>query len=158
MIRRLAIVAIVVGLAGALWYLRDPAWLIDQTTGLRAPERAADGTGTRWTGGHASFFVPAAIRALRLRVATTFDPREPGGDRPMLVTFTIDDERAGRVLLMNADWQEVMLTLPSQGNRRFRRVDLRTSITRDGNHGVRVGELKSTTDGQDWRPCCFSLR
>ena len=54
--RRAVVLAAVVLTVGTLWYLRDPAWLIDQTTGLRAPQREADGKVTRWSGGHASFF------------------------------------------------------------------------------------------------------
>ena len=139
--RAAALVAIVLA-AGTLWYLRDPAWLIDQTTGLRAPQREADGKVIRWSGGHASFFVPSHLTSLRIPLSTTFDAREPGGDRPMMVTFTIDDELAGRILLTGPEWQEVTLPMPLLGGRRVRRVDLRTSITRDGNRGVRMGEYR----------------
>lgn len=139
--RAAALVAIVLA-AGTLWYLRDPAWLIDQTTGLRAPQREADGKVIRWSGGHASFFVPSHLTSLRIPLSTTFDAREPGGDRPMMVTFTIDDELAGRILLTGPEWQEVTLPMPLPGGRRVRRVDLRTSITRDGNRGVRMGEYR----------------
>jgi len=133
-----------IGLVAALWYLRDPAWLRDQTTGLRAPQREADGKVTRWSGGHASFFVPSHLTSLRVPLSTTFDAREPGGDRPMMVTFTIDDWKAGRILLTGPEWYEITLPMPPPGSRRVRRIDLRTSITRDGNRGVRIGQ-----------PCCF---
>ena len=112
--RRAALLALAVLAVFALWYLRDPAWLIDQTTGLRAPQREADGTVTRWSGGHASFFVPSNLTSLRIPLSTTFDPREPGGDRPMMVTFTIDDEKAGRILLTRPEWQEIMLPMPAR--------------------------------------------
>ena len=55
---------------GALWYLRDPPWLIEQTTGFVRPwERGADGADLRWCGGHASFFVPADAGDVRIPVA-----------------------------------------------------------------------------------------
>ena len=149
---------IAVLLVAALWYLRDPAWLATQTTGLRPPERAADGTTYRWSGGHASFFVPSDARQVRIPVATVFDPRMPRGDEPMMVTFTIDDVRAGRVLLSDPSVRDVTLDLPLRGSRRVRRVDVRTSLTRDSNHGVKIGEVMVSDDGREWRPCCFSLR
>ena len=144
MTRRVVLAGALVLSAVALWYLRDPAWLIHQATGLRDPERDADGLVTRWSGGHASFFVRSDVPTIRIPLSTTFNPREPGGDRPMLVTFSIDDRRAGRILLDGPAWREITLTLPPAGSRRVRRIDLRTSITREGNRGVRIGQ-----------PCCF---
>jgi hypothetical protein len=138
---------VVVAVAFALWYLRDPSWLIGQTTGLRGWERSADGRVWRWSGGHASFFVPADAGEIRLPVSTTFDPREPGGDRPMIVMITVDDKRAGRVMLNDSGWQDVTVALPSPGSRKVRRIDVRTNLTRADNHGVRIGQ-----------PCCFSPR
>ena len=76
--RRTVPLAVAIIAVAAFWYLRDPAWLIDQTTGLRAPQREADGMVTRWSGGHSSFFVPSELKSLRIPVSTTFDPREPG--------------------------------------------------------------------------------
>jgi hypothetical protein len=150
--RRLFAAAILVVCAGGgLWYLRDPAWLITQTTGLRNWERAAGGMRFRWSGGHASFFVPSDEQLVRIPVATTFDAR---GSQPMMVTFTIDGARAGRVLLTDEAWQEVTLLLPPRGSRRVRRVDVRTSVTREDSHGVQLGELKVSRDGHAWRPCC----
>jgi hypothetical protein len=136
---------------GGLWYLRDPAWLITETTGLRGWERSADGTRFRWSGGHASFFVPSDEQLVRIPVATTFDAR---GSEPMVVTFTIDGARAGRVLLTDGAWQEVTLTMPPRASRRVRRIDVRTTVTREDNHGVKLGEPKVSRDGRAWRPCC----
>jgi hypothetical protein len=150
--RRVVTTAILIICAGgALGYLRDPAWLITQTTGLRNWERSPDGTRFRWSGGHASFFVPSGEQAVRIPVATTFDAR---GSEPMVVTFTIDGARAARVLLTDGAWQEVTLALPPRGSRRVRRVDVRTSVTREDNHGVRLGEPSISRDGRTWRPCC----
>jgi hypothetical protein len=154
MTRRLGIAALLVVLGGALWYLRDPPWLAGQTTGLRGWAREPDGTAYRWSGGHASFFVPADARQVRIPIATTFDPRAPRGDEPMMVTFTIDDVRAGRALLADPQRQEVTLEMPAPGSRRVRRIDVRTNLTRENNHGVKIGEIKVSRDGVDWRPCC----
>jgi len=135
--RRAAIVALVIAAVAGVWYLRDPPWLIDQRSGLRAPERAADGTVYRWSGAHASFFVPADARSVRIPVATTFDARDA---RPMMVTAFVDDARAARVLLSNEAWQTLAFEMPPRGSRRVRRIDIRTSVVRDDNHGVKMGE------------------
>ena len=126
--------------AVAVAYLRDPPWLITQTTGLRGWEQQHDTPRYRWSGGHASFFVPAAgPRTFDLPVSTTFDGRD---DRPMMVTVTVDDEPAGRVVLTDAGWKRIRITLPPPGTRKVRRIDIRTSVTRDDNHGVRVGGIE----------------
>ena len=135
--RRFAIVTLVAAALAGLWYLRDPPWLIEQRTGLRAPERAADGTVYRWSGAHASFFVPADARSVRIPIATTFDAR---GAKPMVVSAFVDDVRAARVLLSDESWQALTFELPPPGSRRVRRIDIRTSVVRDDNHGVKVGE------------------
>ena len=124
--------------AGALWYLRDPAWLADQTTGLHPWQPAANGTRYRWSGRHASFFVTSDATRIVVPVATTFDTP---ADRPMMVTFSVDDGRAARVLLTNASWTAVALDMPPRGSRRVRRIDVRTNVTRDDNHGVMIGEV-----------------
>ena len=156
--RRAAFAAVVVALAAGLWYLRDPAWLADQTTGLRGWQRNADGAAYRWSGGHASFFVPSNARQIRVPIATTFDARQPRGDEPMVVTMTIDDRRAARVLLADPAIEHVVLHMPPVGSRRLRRIDVRTSVTREGNHGVMVGPVSMAIDGADWRPCCLIPR
>lgn len=155
--RRAVVAALAVALAAALWYLRDPPWLAGQTTGLRDWQRGADGRPHRWSGGHASFFVPSDARRIRVPIATTFAAGVRGYD-PMLVTFTIDDQRAARVLLTDTLLQDVVLEMPPRGSRRVRRVDLKTSITRESNHGVMVGPVAMTTDGVEWRPCCLIPR
>jgi hypothetical protein len=156
--RAIAIGSVVILVAAALAYLRDPAWLAAQTTGMREWRETPDGLRWRWTAGRASFFVPSDARAVRVRLATSFDPQQWLGDRPMLVTFTIDDRRAARLVLSEPGWQVATLDLPPRGSRRVRRVDLHTSVTRPGNHGVQIGEPEVTTDGQNWRRCCFSER
>lgn len=138
--RRLATLGfIVLAVAAALAYLRDPPWLITQTTGLRGWEQQADTPRYRWSGGHASFFVRADAGTFEIPVSTTFDPRD---DRPMMVTVTVDDEPAARVVLTDAGWKRVRVVLPPSGTRTVRRIDVRTSVTREDNHGVRVGAIE----------------
>jgi hypothetical protein len=149
-LRRAVLVAILVACLGALAYLRDPPWQIDQTSGLRSWQQA-DGRRFRWSGGHASFFVPSNARQIRIPVATTFDER---GSEPMIVSFSVDDRKAAGILLTDDRWQDVILDMPARGSRRVRRIDLRTNVTREDNHGVRIGELAVTSDGRNWRPCC----
>lgn len=149
--RVLTAAILIASACGALLYLRDPAWLITETAGLRGWERSTGGMRFRWTGGHASFFVPSDEQVVRIPIATTFDAR---GSEPMVVTFTIDGSRAGRVLLKDEAWQEVTLSMPPRGSRRVRRIDVRTSVTREDNHGVQLGEAKVSRDGHAWRPCC----
>lgn len=134
--RRLAAIgAVVLTTAAALAYLHDPPWLIDQTTGLRPWEQPAGDLRYRWSGGHASFFVPAGGGVFDIPLSTTFTP---GDDRPMMVTISVDDDVVARVVLTDAAWRRVRVTLPPPGRRRVRRIDIRTSVTRDDNHGVRV--------------------
>ena len=158
MSRRAALAALAIAGAAALAYLRDPAWLAGHTTGLRVWQRDPDGTAYRWSGGHASFFVPADARLVRIAVATTFDPRAARGAEPMLVTFTVDDARAGRTSLADGEFRDVVLELPPRGARRLRRVDVRTSVTRDGNHGIKIRDVMVTGDGIGWRTCCLGSR
>jgi hypothetical protein len=139
---RLSRVVIVLALAvGALAYLRDPFWLINQTTGLRTWEQPPGEPRYRWSGGHASFFVRSDAGIIEVPISTTFDARD---DRPMLVTFSIDDKLAARAVLSQAGWTRVRLTLPPPGSRRVRRIDVRTSPTRESNHGVRIGDIVTT--------------
>jgi hypothetical protein len=133
-------VLVIAGVAAALWYLRDPPWLAAQTTGLRAWQQAADGTRYRWSGRHASFFVAANATRVIVPVATTF---RASADKPMVVTFSIDDARGTRVLLTSPAWTPVTLEMPPRGSRRVRRIDVRTSVTRDGNYGVMIGEVRN---------------
>ena len=128
-------------LAGVLWYLRDPSWIADQTTGMWDWEQAPDGTRFRWTASHASFFVPSDASDAHLRLSTTFD--EPGAQL-MLVTISVDDVRAARLVLMDAAWHEVVVPLPPRGSRRERRIDIRSNLAREDNRAVRLGEVHLT--------------
>jgi hypothetical protein len=139
-VKRPVIVAVaVISLAIALLaYLRDPPWLATYASGLRPWQQdAAGGPRYRWSGGHASFFVPSAAEAVVIPVSTEFGR----GDSPMVVTFFVDDRPSAQVTLVDEGWQMVTLRLPRKGSRRVRRIDVRTNVTRDDNHGVRVGEV-----------------
>jgi hypothetical protein len=127
------------GLVSALAYLRDPPWLAELESGFRRWETASDGTRYRWTGGHASFFVPAASRAIVIPARTTFnDPADP----PVLVSIAIDDRQADEFVLRDAQWRAHELQLPPPGHRRLRRIDVRVDRVRPGLRGVQVGEIR----------------
>lgn len=138
--RIVSLAAIAVAIVAALAYLRDPPWLIDQTTGLRSWEQHPGEPRYRWSGGHASFFVRSDAATIDIPLSTTFD----GSDaRPMLVTISVDDKIAARLVLSDPAWQHVHLRLPPPAGRKVRRVDVRTSLTREDNHGVRIGEIEA---------------
>lgn len=140
MVRRrgISIVVLVVMSSAILAYLRDPPWLIDQTSGLHGWEQPPGQPRYRWSTAHASFFVPADTGTFDIPVST---PMMPGDDTPMLVSVTVDDVLAARMVLTDGSWQPIHVTLPAPGSRRVRRIDLRTNVTRRGFLGVRVGEL-----------------
>jgi hypothetical protein len=136
--RRVSIGVAALLVLAALAYLRDPPWLISQTTGLRNWEQRGGEPPYRWSGGHASFFVRSDAGAVEIPVSTTFDAQDA---RPMMVTVSVDDTVAARVVLTDAGWKRIAVALPPAGSRRVRRIDVKTSVTRDGNHGVRLGEV-----------------
>jgi hypothetical protein len=141
MSKRGLVVFLVVGaaaLVSALAYLRDPPWLAGLESGFRQWETAADGTRYRWTGGHASFFVPAAARAIVIPMRTTFnDPTDP----PVLVSIAIDDRPADEFVLRDAQWKSHVLLLPPMGRRSLRRIDVRVDRLRSGLRGVQIGSV-----------------
>ena len=126
----------------ALAYLRDPPWLISVSSGLRPWQMDASGRRYRWMGGHASFFVPADARLIAIPLRTSFDR---AGDPPIIVSITIDDRPAERIILTDPQWQLSTIRLPPKGSRRVRRVDMRVDRTRDDNHGAAVGAVVTTT-------------
>ena len=136
--QRVSIGIAVVAALAALAYLYDPPWLVSQATGLRGWEQRGDGPRYRWSAGHASFFVPADAGTIDVPVSTTFGPEDA---RPMMVTVSVDDRFAARVVLTDEAWTRVTITLPPPGRRKVRRIDVRTNITRADNHGVRIGDV-----------------
>ena len=136
--------AALIGLFGALAYLHNPPWLAHQTVGLRPAQTGRDGRRFRFSGMHAAFYLPSNAGVVHIPVATTFD--EQGRD-PMVVTFWIDDVRSARLLLTDADWHDVELNIPRRRWRRLVRVDVRTSVVRPDNHGVKIGEIDCCSAG-----------
>ena len=135
-------IAVAALLAAALWYLRDPAWIAGQTTGMWDWQQDADGIRYRWANSHASFFIPSDAAEAHLRVATTFDAH---GREPMLVTISVDDVPAARVVLTDASWRDVAVPLPPRASRRERRIDVRTSGTREDLHAIRISAAELAT-------------
>lgn len=134
----LGFAAVAVALCAALIYLRDPAWLLSTTSGMRGWETGASGTRFRWMGGHASLFVPSSAHAIEIPLRTTFD--QPG-DWPITVRIAIDDRIASQLVLADPNWHSIVLRMPSPGSRRVRRIDIRLDRTRDDNRGAAVGEV-----------------
>jgi hypothetical protein len=132
-------IAIVVFFAvvGLLAWLRDPAWLAGMESGFGRWERATDGVASRWTAGRASFFVPADLQAIEIPLRLPIQP----GDWPAVVTISIDDRPADRVVMSEDGWQTRRVLLPPRGSRRLRRIDIHVDRTRPGNRGVVVGEV-----------------
>jgi hypothetical protein len=89
-------------------------------------------------GGHASFFVPADARSIEIPIRTSFERTD---DWPVTVTMSIDDRAANRIVLTDAAWQHVVLTMPPRGSRRVRRIDLQMDRTRDDNKAAAIGEV-----------------
>jgi len=135
---RVSWLAGVVVLLGTLGYLRDPAWLIGIESGFRPWERGADGTRSRWTGGHASFFVPSTAAWLGVPIRTTF----AAGDSPVTVTVTVDDRPAASVELHDDRWRRLTLALAGPTTRRVRRIDIRVDRVRPGNRGVAIADVE----------------
>ena len=142
--RRVRWMAFGLAIVAVLGYLRDPPWLIGQTTGLRRWEQREGGPRYRWSGAHASFFVSADAGTIDLPLSTTFDADDA---RPMMVTVTVDDRPAGRLVLTDPSWRRVRIVLPPPGSRKVRRIDVRTSITREDNHGVRIAGVEPVPRG-----------
>jgi len=137
--RRAGVIVAALAAIAALAYLRDPPWLISQTTGLHRWEQPPGMPRYRWSGAHASFFVPAGSGTFDLPVSTTFDAHD---DKAMMVTVSVDGDTAARIVLTDDGWKRVRIALPPPGSRRVRRIDVRTNVTRDGNRGVRIGEIQ----------------
>ena len=43
---------------------------------------------------------------------------------------------------MDDAWRTLTVPLPPRGSRRVRRLDIRTSVVRDDNHGVKIGAIR----------------
>jgi hypothetical protein len=135
---RLTILLVVV-VAG--WYLHDPPWAGDVTSGLRPWEEDPPGTHFRWTNGRASFFVPSLASEMTLQIRALFPSRD---GRPVIVSVSVDDQRLFDVELRHpTDWELITTPLPRRGtSRRYRRVELRVNrVVGPFNLGVQLGEV-----------------
>lgn len=140
-LRRLVAIAFaILACAAALWYLRDPPWLLSMTSGLRDVRRDGAGNTFRTMAGHASFFVPTDAASVEIPLRGVF---ESDKDWPITVTIAIDDRPADRLTLTDASWRMSTLRLPAPASRRVRRIDIRADRTRTDQRAVEVGEWKS---------------
>ena len=130
-----AVVVVVMVLAAALAYLRDPPWLVHVTSGLGRWETNDDGVRYRWTTGHASFFVPSSAEFVTFRVRA---PKQDPRDWPITATVTIDDRPADMLEVSDEQWSVVRLRLPQRGGRNVRRIDIKLDRVRSANHGVQL--------------------
>ena len=105
--------AFVIAVIAALWWLRDPAWMATYRHGIHT-----DG----WTGGRASFFVPADRDSVTFEVA--------GHDQfTMQVSFYIDGRLVDRFSLGDT-WRAVTLPTGRFGTSlRHKRVDIHVART-----------------------------
>ena len=126
---RLTILAIAtIALASAAWYLHDPPWVANLTSGILNWEEEPGGVRLRWTKGHATFYVPSAATSMTLPLRAWF----PGPNRaPVVVSIQIDDRWLTDVSLPNErEWVFPTLPIPRrETHRSFRRIDLRVSRT-----------------------------
>lgn len=139
-----------IALAGAAAYLRDPPWLVDVSSGFGRWHRDPGGRAYRWTGGHASFFVPAEARVVRIPLRRS----GPEGD-PVIVRIDLDDRPASLVALRDASWRDVAVRLPPGAGRGRRavRVDLRASRTFGPRSlGIQVGRIRIDGEPGDRPP------
>ena len=140
--RRRLIVGILTAVlvAAAAWYLYDPPWIANVTSGLRDWEEDPSGTRFRWTAGRASFFVPSSATEMTLPLRAVFSA--PDG-RPVTVKLSVDDRWLADVAIADVSvWTRTTVPLPRQRTHRsHRRVELRVSRTTGPyNLGVQLGE------------------
>jgi hypothetical protein len=119
----------------ALGYLRDPPWLPNITSGLSTWETDDRGERYRWTGGHASFFVPSDRKAI---VLTMRSDKDAPSDWPITATVTIDDRPAEIITLRDEEWHDIRLRLPPRGRRNVRRIDIKLDRVRSQQRGIQL--------------------
>ncbi len=132
-------ILVAAAVVAALAYLRDPPWLVNVTSGLRGWQTDAGGVPYRWTGGRASFFVPADTGAITLRVRSV---KDTPSDWPITATITIDDRPAEIIRFDDESWRTVRLRLPPQSSRAVRRIDIKLDRLRSGHRGVQLSTVE----------------
>lgn len=139
---KIAALALCLVIAGALLaYLRDPPWLINVSSGFGAVEHDRSGRTFRWTGGRASFFVPAGASLVRLPLRALF---LTGDRRPFVVRIDVNDRPASLISLDDERWREaeVRIAPTAARGRRVVRIDLHVDRTwSERSLGVQVGEV-----------------
>jgi hypothetical protein len=135
---RLGAISVIVIAVAAATYLRDPPWLLQVTSGVGRWQAGSEGR-FRWTGGRASFFVPARAPRIRLRL------RSPHAlEAPSVVRIDVDDWPAALVALRDTAWTEATVPLDEgmRARRRAVRVDLHVDRTWGAlSRGVQLGEI-----------------
>ena len=126
-------------IVAAVWYLRDPPWLLSYSSGFHPWEAGGDGRPYRWTKGHASFFVPSDARRITLPLRSLNESPE---DWPITATVTIDDRVADQVTFRNDAWHELSIRMPDTMTRRVRRIDIRLDRVRSRLRGVQLGPVE----------------
>jgi hypothetical protein len=139
--RVLAAVFALVTVGAALWYLRDPVWLEDATSGLSGWHDGEGGVRFRWTTGHASFFVPADSARVTIPLRVDFGHYS---HEPFRVRIDVNDHEVATVVLADEEWTDVTIDptpFPANG-RRLRRIDLRLNrCWGEMRLGVQVGDV-----------------
>jgi hypothetical protein len=129
-------------LASAAWYLYDPPWVANVTSGMRQWEEDPPGQRFRWTSGHASFYIPSDASELVLPMRPLL-PLTDG--KPVRVSISADGRWLADVDLSEADtWATPRVPLPRRTSRRhFRRIELRVSrVVGFYNLGVQLREAQ----------------
>jgi hypothetical protein len=132
--------ATVAVLALAAWYLYDPPWVADVTSGMLNWEEE-EGKPFRWTVAHASFFVPSEASTITLPMRPWF----PSNNGAVVVSVSVDDRWLADIELRHPrDWEVSTLPLPRRKtHRRHRRVDLRVSrVVQPFDLGVELGVVR----------------
>lgn len=139
--KRAALLLALIVLVVLVAWLREPGWLRRSQTGL-GPWQTNAGMRYRWTAGRASFFVEATLREIRFPVRVP----EQQPDWPTVLSVAVDGRTATRLEILDGEWREVSVRLPSRDGRlarRLRRIDLHVDRTRPGNRGVQLGEIQT---------------
>ena len=136
--RAITLATLMIAVAGALAYLRDPLWLSEIESGFDRWQTADTDFPYRRIAGHASFFVPSGATSIVVPVRGMFQ----SGDQPVRLSFSIDDRVADEIVLTDDAWHAVILRLPPPGTRRHRRIDIRADRLRADQRSAQIGQIK----------------
>jgi len=139
--RAAVVLALVAAACLGCWYLYDPPWVGQETSGFSRWQDDGAGRRFRWTLGRATFYVPREATSLTLPMRAAF-PGPLGA--AVRVSIAVDDRQLAEMTLEKPEaWVTPQLPLPARMTRRhFRRVDLHVSRTvGDEMRGIQVGEI-----------------